>query len=274
MPPQENSPTLWRSLLPWPQPEHNKYHRGHTLVIGGEAKRAGAAKLAAIAALRTGSGLVSIVCSEKDIPVYAASALSLMTESRKDFLKLLQDKRKNTVLIGPGAGVSKATRDAVLATLKAQKKAVLDADVLTAFAKNPKALFAAINSPCILTPHAGEFARLFPVSSSTKQEAALAAAKASHAVIVYKGHETVIASPDGRVVVNNNAPPDLATAGTGDVLAGICAGFLAQGMEAFEAACAAVWIHGEAARQQGAGLISEDLPGRLPLVLQTLKLGI
>jgi NAD(P)H-hydrate epimerase len=268
----ENGPELWQALLPWPKPEGHKYMRGDTLVIAGPAKRAGAAKLAGLAALRTGSGLVSLVCDKKDLRVYASRALSLMTDTRDQWKKLLADKRKNTVLIGPGAGVTKATRDVVLAALKAQKRAVLDADALTAFAPHAKTLFAAIKSPVILTPHDGEFARLFPALKGSKLEKARKAAELSHAVVVLKGYDTVIASPDGRAAINTNAPPDLATAGAGDVLSGICAGLLAQGMEPWEAASAAVWIHGEAARQQGAGLIAEDLLTHLPSVLQSLKM--
>ena len=268
----ENRPSLWQARLPWPEPSHHKYHRGHVLVVGGAAKRAGAAKLAAMAALRTGAGLVTIVCAKPDVPVYAASALSLMTEVRDRWKELLKDVRANTVLIGPGAGVGKATRDLVLAALKAKKRAVLDADALTSFAQAPAALFKATGSPVILTPHEGEFAKLFPVLKGSKLDRALRAASLAHATVILKGYDTVIVSPDGRAAVNTNAPPDLATAGSGDVLSGICAGLLAQGMEPFEAACAGVWMHAEAARQQGPGLIAEDLPARLPSVLRLLKL--
>lgn len=270
--PLKNDPTLWFQDLPWPEAENNKYDRGYTLVWGGQAKRAGAAKLAALAALRTGSGLVSIVCKSSDVPVYAASALSLMTEAQQYWKELLADTRKNTVVIGPGAGVNKATKDAVLLALKAKKRTVLDADAITVFAKAPQKLFTAIQLPCVLTPHAGEFARLFPDIRGGRVEMAREAASLSRAIVVLKGHETVIACPDGQVAVNGNAPANLATAGTGDVLSGIISGLLAQGMEAFKAASAAVWIHAEAARQQPAGLIAEDLLTHLPQVLQKLKL--
>jgi ADP-dependent NAD(P)H-hydrate dehydratase / NAD(P)H-hydrate epimerase len=269
---KHNAPEIWISHFPWPQPEGHKYDRGHTLVIGGAMAKAGAAKLAALAALRTGAGLVSIVCHAKDMHVYAASALSVMTLPRKEWKTSLKDARVNTVLIGPGAGVTKQTQDNVLVALKARKQAVLDADALTAFAATPKRLYAAIRSPCILTPHAGEFKRLFPaIAALERTEAARKAAELSHAAVVYKGAKTIIAAPDGRVCVNINAPPDLATAGSGDVLSGICAGLLAQGMDAFYAACAAVWLHGEAANLHGAGLIAEDIITLLPQVLQRLK---
>ncbi len=270
----QNNPSLWQALLPWPKPEHNKYHRGHTLVVGGSAKHAGAAKLAAFSALRTGSGLVTIVCNERDVPVYATTALSLMTETLDNWKTLLEDSRKNTAIIGPGAGVGKETCDLVLAALEAKKETVLDADALTSFADDPARLFNAIASPCVLTPHSGEFARLFSGLSINhiRLQNALQAATLSHAVVVLKGSDTVIAAPDGRAVINHNAPPELATAGTGDVLAGIIAGLLSQGMEVFAAACAAVWIHGEAAKLQGTGLISQDLPNHIGKVLQGLKI--
>jgi len=268
----ENLPGQWKAEFPWPKPQNHKYHRGHTLVIGGPVTHVGAAKLAAGSALRIGSGLVTIVCDAKDIPVYAASALSVMTEAQQHWKTLLKDARRNTVLIGPGAGVNKRTRDQVLTALKARKSAVLDADALTAFAKEPDVLFKAIHSPAILTPHEGEFAKLFPrIRQGSKLQRALKAAALSCAVVVLKGYDTVIASPDGRASVNTNAPATLVTAGAGDVLSGICAGLLAQGMEPFDAARAAVWIHGEAARRRGAGLIAEDLPLLVPGVLEMLK---
>jgi len=269
---QENQPALWHGKLPWPKPEHHKYHRGHVLVIGGGMQHAGAAKLAALAALRVGAGLVSIVCDKHDLPIYAATALSLITETQDRWKKLLEDTRINTVLIGPGAGVNRQTRMQVLQAFKARKQMVLDADALTSFADDPQTLFNTVTSPCIVTPHAGEFARIFKDMRGSKIERTLQAARMSHAVVVFKGFDTVIAAPDGRVAVNTNAPATLATAGAGDVLSGICAGLLAQGMEAFDAACAAAWMHGEAAKQQGEGLIAEDLPQRLPSVLHMLKI--
>ncbi len=270
----ENGPELWQAHFPWPRPEENKYNRGSTLVVGGPVAHAGAARLAALAALRTGSGLVTIVCDKQDEAIYAGEALSLITDTLDKWHELLKDARKNTVLVGPGAGVTDATRHHVIAALETGKRTVLDADALSAFASEPEMLFGAVRSPCILTPHMGEFARLFPEiakGQGNKLQKTWRAAQASHSIVILKGYDTVIAAPDGRVVVNTNAPPDLATAGAGDVLSGICAGLLAQGMEPFEAACAAVWLHGEAAQRQGAGLIAEDLLSHLPSVLQSLK---
>ena len=162
------------------------------------------------------------------------------------------------------------TRDKVLAILAAEKRAVLDADALTSFAENAEVVFRAIRSPCVLTPHEGEFARLFDPSGS-KLERALRAARTSGAVVLLKGNDTVVAAPDGRAVINEGAPPELATAGSGDVLAGIVVGLLAQGMPAFEAAAAAVWLHGAAARRVGPGLIAEDLVDGLPSALTVLQ---
>ena len=185
-----------------------------------------------------------------------------------DFRALLADKRRNAILIGPGAGVGAETRDKTLAILGAERRTVLDADALTSFADDPDTLFSAIRSPCVMTPHEGEFARLFEVTGS-KPERARRAARQSGAVILLKGADTVIAAPDGRVAINANAPPELATAGSGDVLAGIVLGLLAQGMEPFTAAAAAVWIHGDTAARIGRGLVSEDLVEGLAPVLAT-----
>lgn len=268
----ENVPALWQHQLKWASPEMHKYDRGHALVVGGAAAKAGAAKLAALAAMRAGAGLGTIVCAEQDMPVYAAMALSVMTAPEAQWKDLLNDRRITSVVIGPGAGVGDATRTKVSEALLANKQLVIDADAITSFADDPQSLFAIAQSHCVLTPHSGEFARLFPdLAALPRHQAALQAAERSHSIIILKGHDTIIASPDGRRAVNTNAPPTLATAGSGDVLAGICGGFLAQGMEPFEAACAAVWLHSEAAAMQGDGLIAEDILNTLPQALQNLR---
>lgn len=184
--------------------------------------------------------------------------------------KLLQEKRRNAVLVGPGNGVTDLTRKNSISALQSGNKVVLDADALTAFERDPDKLFSSIKGPCILTPHQGEFNRLFKINGD-KLFLCREAAKISNAVIIFKGFDTVVGEPNGRIVINTNAPSDLATAGSGDVLAGIVIGLLAQGMATFEAACAAVWLHGEAARLFGSGLIAEDLVENLPYVLANVR---
>jgi ADP-dependent NAD(P)H-hydrate dehydratase / NAD(P)H-hydrate epimerase len=265
----ENNPSWWRALLPLPGLEVNKYTRGHALVAGGPVMT-GAARLGARAAARVGAGLVTVAAPAAVFPVYAAALTGVIVDPVVDideFRTLLDDKRRNAALIGPGAGVGSDTRDKTLAILAAGKSAVLDADALTTFAENPGDLFAAIRSAVVMTPHDGEFARIFDPSGS-KLDRARRAARTSGAVIVLKGADTVVAAPDGRAVVNADAPPDLATAGSGDVLAGIVLGLLAQHVEPFAAAAIAVWLHGAAGARIGAGLVAEDLIDALPAALR------
>ncbi len=265
-----NSPDLWS--IPAPDSDSNKYSRGHALIVGG-MPMTGAARLAVRAARRSGAGLVTIACPSEAFTVYsldAAGVIVASVDNLQDFKELLSDSRKNVVLLGPGNGVGKKTREKVKAVLAAKRTCVLDADALTSFADSPEELFSTIDAPCVMTPHEGEFSRLFSYTGS-KLERALKAAEKSNSVIVLKGSDTVIASPDGRVVINDNAPPSLATAGTGDVLAGIITGLIAQGMEVFEAACAGAWLHGEAANATGIGLIAEDLPDKIPFILKKLE---
>jgi len=267
----ENDPGWWLADLPRPRLDSHKYTRGHALAAGG-AVMTGAARLGARAAARIGAGLVTVAAPEAVFQVYAAALTGIIVhpvDGLDDFRKLLDDKRRNAALIGPGAGVGAETRDKTLAILAAGKRAVLDADALTSFADDPESLFDAIRSPVVMTPHEGEFARLFD-NSGSKLDRARRAARESGAVIVLKGADTVIAAPDGRAAVNANAPPDLATAGSGDVLAGTVLGLLAQQMEPFAAAAAAVWLHGEAAARIGAGLVAEDLVEALAPALRDL----
>lgn len=267
-----NSPDLWRAHLPRPQVSGSKYDRGHAVVVGGPVAQTGAARLAARAALRIGAGLVSVACDPSALMVYAMTLEAVMTRPVRHaeaFRDLIEDGRVKAALIGPGAGVNDRTRDLVVKALEAEKPCILDADALTVFKDDPRALFGAIRSPVLLTPHAGEFARLFDATGDREGDA-LEAAKTSGAVVLLKGSDTVIAAPDGRLVVNRAAPATLATAGSGDTLAGLATGLIAQGMEVFDAACAACWIHAEAARRFGPGLIAEDLSEQIPGILKDL----
>jgi ADP-dependent NAD(P)H-hydrate dehydratase / NAD(P)H-hydrate epimerase len=268
----ENAPALWADALPALQPDGNKYTRGHALICGGYPAT-GAARMAARAAARAGAGLVTIAVPEAALPVYAAALTSVMVSpvsAPADFDRLLADIRYSGLLIGPGAGTGDTTRATVLAMLKTARPTVLDADALSAFKDDPQTLLDAIAGPCVLTPHEGEFGRLFDAGGD-KLTRARAAAHRSGAVIVLKGSDTVIAAPDGRTIINANAPTTLATAGAGDVLAGIVLGLLTQGMAPFDASAAAVWLHGAAAAAFGPGLIAEDLPDLLPGVLRQLE---
>jgi hydroxyethylthiazole kinase-like uncharacterized protein yjeF len=276
----ENVPGLWRAAFPQPRLDGHKYDRGHAVVASGPMHMTGATRLAARAALRMGAGLVTVAASKDALPVLAASLTAVMVRQAagaNGLAMLLKDKRMNAVLLGPAQGVGSATQKAVLTAAKAKRALVLDADALTSFTRQSKALAKGLKSAAsaVLTPHEGEFDRLFGnepqiVGISSKIEKVRAAAKAMDQVVLLKGADTVVAAPDGRAAIAGNAPPWLATAGTGDVLAGFVLGLLTQGMPAFEAACAAVWLHGECGRLAGRGMISEDLPEVLPTALQRL----
>ena len=268
----ENTPALWRAKLPQWQANSNKYSRGHALLYGGYPMT-GAARMAARAAARSGAGLTTIAVPEQAFAIYAAALTSIMAQplaQNEDFARLLADARYTAFSIGPGAGVSDATRLRALDMLKTGKPVVIDADAISVFASRPDELFQGIRGDCVITPHEGEFKRIFDVSGD-KLARAREAARRSGAVVVLKGSDTVIAAPDGRAIINSNAPATLATAGSGDVLGGFILGFLAQTMDAFPAAAAAVWLHGAAAAGFGAGLLAEDLPDLLPAVLRQLE---
>ncbi len=270
----ENHPGLWRELLPRLKSSANKYTRGHALVCGGYPMT-GAARMAARAAARAGAGLTTIAVPEIAFPVYAASLTSVMVHPLKhsgDLAHLLSDPRFTACLIGPGAGADDATFDAARELLRWARPVVLDADAITVFASRSAELAQAIRGPCVMTPHDGEFARVFHALGD-RLARARAAARQCGAVMVLKGADTVVAAPDGRAIINSNAPASLATAGSGDVLSGLILGLLAQGLDAFMAAAAGVWMHGAAAAAFGPGLLAEDLPDLLPAVLRGLELG-
>ena len=278
----ENVPALWRGYFPVPKHEGHKYDRGHAVVVSGPSWSTGAARLAARGALRAGAGLVTIASPRDALAVNAAASLAVMVrpvDGAAELAKFLSDRRLNALAIGPGVGVGEATCERVLAALAGERAVVLDADAITSFAADPqrlaKALQARSAQATILTPHEGEFSRYFGALDSktkvlSKLERARLAAKLAGSVVVLKGADTVVAAPDGRAAISANAPAYLATAGSGDVLTGMATGLLAQGMPAFEAAAAAVWLHGEAAAAFGPGLIAEDLPEQLPRVYRGL----
>jgi hydroxyethylthiazole kinase-like uncharacterized protein yjeF len=278
----ENIPKLWRESFPVPRIDGHKYARGHAVVVSGDIAATGAARLAARGALRAGAGLVTLASPRDALAINASALTAVMIraiDTRAEFADLLADKRLNACVIGPGAGVGERARDLVLAALSAKRGLALDADALTSFADAPDHLFEAIKSSAdsqvVLTPHEGEFPRLFSDMNNkhplrSKLERVRAAAERSGAVVLLKGADTVVASPDGRAAIAANAPRWLASAGAGDVLAGMVGGFLAQGVPAFEAACMGTWMHGEAGSEAGPGLIAEDLPEVLPAVFRRL----
>lgn len=266
-----NGPALWQ--LPQARAEDHKYRRGHAVVIGG-GTMTGAGRLAARAARRLGAGLLTVGCPDSARLVYqldAPGSIVRAVDGAGDLAELLRDERYNAVLLGSGGGRGPLLASMVLTAAEAGRALVLDADALTSFETAPQTLFDTLRAPAVLTPHAGEFARLFPDLDGDRLMKARAAAQRSGAVVVLKGPDTVIAAPDGRAAINANAPPTLATAGSGDVLAGMVLGLLAQGMPAFEAAAAAVWLHGAAAAAFGPGLVAEDIPEAIPVVLRALS---
>jgi hydroxyethylthiazole kinase-like uncharacterized protein yjeF len=280
----ENVPPLWAAHFPRPQEAGHKYDRGHAVVASGPSWSTGAARLAARGALRAGAGLVTIASPPEALAVNAASNLAIMVrpvDGADELTRLLSDRRLNAFAIGPGMGLGEETCARVLAALAGERAVVLDADAITTFASNPRRLARALvergraGQSTVLTPHEGEFSRFFGALDDrtkvgTKLDRARLAAVLTEAVVILKGADTVVAAPDGRAAIAANAPAYLATAGAGDVLTGITVGLLAQGMPAFEAAAAAVWLHGEAARSFGPGLISEDLPECLARVYRAL----
>lgn len=257
-----NSP---QSLYPWPKNDGHKYGRGHVLILGG-TDMTGAARLASLSARRIGAGLTTIACDPTAYDIYRQCEPGNII-SQTPPTTLYQDPRKNVVLCGPGMGLDTRAEETVRDLLKADKKLVLDADALT--------LMSQMNRPkraeeTLITPHEGEFARLFPDLSGSKLERAQTAAQLTGYTVLLKGADTVISSPSGRSVINDNATPWLATAGSGDCLAGICAGLMAQGLNGFDAACLGAWIHGQCAKEFGPGLIAEDIAAMIPKVLKSL----
>ena len=270
----ENLPDLWRAGFPRPVTAAHKGDRGRLVVVSGPLHSTGACRLAARAGLRIGAGLVTVASPPDALAVNASHLTAIMLKPflNEEELQLMAEE-VDAVIIGPAAGVTEETRLNVLACCRTGAAMVVDADALTVFREDPDELFSALDRDDVLTPHPGEFERIFPGllrGSPTRIAAARTAAQTAGCVVLLKGPDTVIAGPDGRAAVNTNASPWLATAGSGDVLAGCIGGLMAQGMDSFEAACAGVWVHAETGRRFGPGLISEDLPDRLPDVLRAL----
>ncbi|SDA09230.1 NAD(P)H-hydrate epimerase [Methylobacterium sp. UNC378MF] len=276
-----NGPELWGRAVPRLTGASHKYTRGHALVLSGPATKTGAARLAARGALRVGAGLVTVASPAAALAENAAHLTAIMLrpcESADDLDDLLTDERLNVILAGPGLGTGEPTRERIAVAAAAGRGLVLDADALTSFAGQASLLAAHLadgDARAVLTPHAGEFARLFEKTDAAAEGAdkvarTRAAAALTGAVVVLKGADTVIASPDGRAAINDHSSPYLGTAGSGDVLGGLIAGLMAQGMPPFEAAAAGVWLHGDAGLRHGPGLIAEDIPELMPTVLRDL----
>lgn len=270
-----NDPAIWSNALPKPGPLDHKYSRGHALVIGS-AEMPGAGRLASLAARRIGAGMLSVAAPAATLPLYMADQPGIIARpaSRtEDLVEILMDRRISAVLVGSGLVPNSATREAVMTTLAAGRPTVVDGGGLTAFADRPDDLFTLGRGDVLLTPHEGEFSRLFPDLGPDlgKLERVRRAAARAKAVIVLKGADSVIAAPDGRAIINDVASPYLATAGSGDVLAGLALGLIAQGMSTYPASAAAVWFHGKAGLALGAGLLAEDLPGAIPGLLGALE---
>jgi hydroxyethylthiazole kinase-like uncharacterized protein yjeF len=270
---RENGDALWRSSFPWPATQAHKHARGHVMVASGGFSRTGAARLAARSALRAGAGLVTILSPRDAMAEHAAQLNAIMLRESEGVGSFSDAAEKaQCLVIGPGFGVTPDRRILLDAVLRVRTRCplVLDADAITLMAPIGE---GALRNVDVLTPHVGEFNRAFPElmeQASSRVDAARAAAQKSGAVVLLKGPDTVIAAPDGRAVVNQTGAPFLATAGAGDVLAGIIAGLIGQGMPNFDAASAGAWLHGRTAELKGAGLIAEDLTELLPVVLNEL----
>lgn len=270
---ETNDPALWRDLMPRPGPDAHKHQRGRLGVVSGSLLQTGAARLAARAGLRIGAGLVRLLCPPDAAALVAGAVEAIMVDafdSPENLARLAE--ALDCVVIGPAAGLTPRTEANLAALVVGSARRVVDADALTLFRDRADTLFGLLQSGDVLTPHEGEFERLFPgLLADGRQTAATAAARRCGATVILKGHETVIAAADGRLRVNPNGSPWLATAGSGDVLAGLTGGLMAQGMDGFEAASAAVWIHAAAAGRFGIGLTAEDLPDLVPGVLKDLS---
>ncbi|MBB3871026.1 NAD(P)H-hydrate dehydratase [Brevundimonas mediterranea] len=273
---ETNDPAIWRNFLPWPGAETHKHARGRLGVVSGRAHQTGAARLAARAGLRIGAGVVRIYCPPDAVAVIAPAIEAIMLTPFASAEALAREvEEMDAVVVGPAAGLDETTVANIQALASSGAALVIDADGLSVFKGRSTELFAVLDRDDVLTPHEGEFERLFPgLLHRGRVVAAAEAAERAQAVVVLKGAETVIAAPDGRLRINRNGSPWLATAGTGDVLSGMIGGLMAQRMDSFDAACAAVWIHADAADRFGPGLIAEDLSEISPVSLRALWMAV
>jgi hydroxyethylthiazole kinase-like uncharacterized protein yjeF len=272
----ENSLELWRSFYPQPSATGHKYNRGHAVIVGGGVSNTGAARISARNALRVGAGAVTLLCPASALMIYAQAMEAVMVSSfqnSEDLNKFVKSKRIASLLIGPANGVNDITRQNVMAVLATDANIIIDADAISVFKDNPQELFTAIKSKMtgqvVLTPHEAEFNRLFDIEG-TRVDRCRSAANASGATVILKGATTCIASPSGSVVLNTHASPWLATAGSGDALAGILCGLMASMNDGLKASAAAVWLHGEAGVRLGAGMTAEDIEKTLPSILSDI----
>ena len=272
-----NSSKLWLNKFPWKKRNDHKYSRGKLIIFGSQPNMIGSTILSSEAALRVGTGSVKIICSKKTLPIYSLKFPSVLKEeiNNLSLLKKLIIKEKNSIfLIGPGAGSSQLTKKKTKLILKHSKYAIIDADALTCFKKNPKELYGLLDKNKIITPHIKEFHTIFPMINKkiTNYKKIVNASKICKCNIVLKGAETLICSPSGNIVLNNHTSSELAVIGSGDVLCGIIASLVGKNkLTPFLACCAAVWIHGDIAKKFGPGLIAEDIVKNIPSILKKLK---
>ena len=272
-----NKPELWISSFPIPSKADHKYSRGMVLINCGPKSKTGAARLAARSAMRVGAGAVKIVCDQSTVDILEPQIsveLIDVANNKQEFQNILKDKKITSALIGPGNGIGNETKARALMALAFIDHVVLDADALTVFANNPEELFIDCYPHTILTPHEGEFKKIFGNKINDIEDRILKAseaAKISNTVVVLKGADTIIASPKGDVVINKSSAAYLATAGSGDVLAGIIVSLVGKNkMAAFDAACAGVWLHSQIGEILGAGMIAEDIIDLIPITIKKL----
>ena len=272
-----NSSKFWLNKFPWKKKNDHKYSRGKLVIFGSQPNMIGSTILSSEAALRVGTGSVKIICSKKTLPIYSLKFPSVLKEeiNNLSLLKKLIIKEKNSIfLIGPGAGSNQLTKKKTKLILKHSKYAIIDADALTCFKKNPKELYGLLDKNKIITPHIKEFHTIFPMINKkiTNYKKIVNASKICKCYIVLKGAETLICSPSGNIVLNNHTSSELAVIGSGDVLCGIIASLVGKNkLTPFLACCAAVWIHGDIAKKFGPGLIAEDIVKNIPNILKKLK---